>query len=57
MSHEALENLLKENRVFEPSLEFAAKANAQPEVYAEADADRLAFWAEQARYLHWDQDF
>ena len=57
MSHEALENLLKENRVFEPSLEFAAKANAQPEIYAEADADRLAFWAEQARYLHWDQDF
>jgi acetyl-CoA synthetase len=57
VSHEALENLLKENRVFEPSLEFAAKANAQPEIYAEADADRLAFWAEQARYLHWDQDF
>ena len=57
MSQEALENLLKENRVFEPSLEFAAQANAQPEIYAEADADRLAFWAEQARYLHWDQDF
>ncbi len=57
MSHEALENLLKEDRVFEPSLEFAAKANAQPEIYAEADADRLAFWAKQARLLHWDQDF
>jgi acetyl-CoA synthetase len=57
VSQEALENLLKENRVFEPSLEFAAKANAQPEIYAEADADRLAFWAEQARLLHWDQDF
>ena len=57
MSHEALENLLKEDRVFEPSLEFAAEANAQPEIYAEADADRLAFWAKQARLLHWDQDF
>jgi acetyl-CoA synthetase len=57
VSHEALENLLKEDRVFEPSLEFAAKANAQPEIYAEADADRLAFWAKQARLLHWDQDF
>jgi acetyl-CoA synthetase len=57
VSHEALENLLKEDRVFEPSLEFAAEANAQPEIYAEADADRLAFWAKQARLLHWDQDF
>lgn len=57
MSHEALENLLHENRVFLPSPEFAAHANAKGDLYAQADADRMAFWADQARMLHWHQDF
>ncbi len=34
-----------------PSPEFAAQANAQPELYEEARADRLAFWARQANDL------
>ncbi|PZR51764.1 acetate--CoA ligase [Xylanimonas oleitrophica] len=46
-----LENLLHENRSFPPSPEFAAQANAQPSLYEEAAADRLGFWAEQAREL------
>ncbi|HJY26217.1 MAG TPA: acetate--CoA ligase [Actinomycetes bacterium] len=54
MSTEALENLLHENRRFEPSEEFAAHANAQPSLYDEAADDRLAFWEEQARALQWD---
>lgn len=50
----ALDNLLTESRTFPPSEEFAARANATPEWYAEADQDREAFWARQAERLHWD---
>ncbi|MFJ5987498.1 acetate--CoA ligase [Lentzea sp. NPDC092896] len=50
----ALDNLLTESRTFPPSDEFAAQANAQPELYEEAKADREAFWAKQAERLHWD---
>ncbi|MBU6245548.1 MAG: acetate--CoA ligase [Actinomycetales bacterium] len=57
MSSDALSNLLQENRVFPPAAEFAAQANAQPAMYAQASADRLAFWAEQARALDWSQPF
>ncbi|HXF01929.1 MAG TPA: acetate--CoA ligase, partial [Arthrobacter sp.] len=54
----ALENLLQENRKFAPSAEFAEAAVAKPGVYAEAEADRPAFWAKQARdVLSWDTDF
>lgn len=53
-----LENLLAESRSFPPSPEFAAQANARAELYAWAAADRLGFWAEQARsLLTWDTDF
>ncbi len=55
MSHEALENLLTENRHFPPSPEFAAQANAKPEIYGEAKADRLAFWDKQAGMLQWEK--
>ena len=55
MSHEALENLLHENRHFPPSAEFAAQANATAALYDEAKADRLAFWDKQARELRWAQ--
>lgn len=46
-----LENLLHETRSFPPSPELAAQANAQPGIYEEAAADRLAFWAKQAQDL------
>lgn len=57
MSHEALENLLHEDRVFPPSSDFAAQANATAAMYDQAAQDRLGFWAEQARYLSWATDF
>jgi acetyl-CoA synthetase len=41
-------NLLKEERRFPPSEEFAAQANAQPELYTEADDDFVAYWKRQA---------
>src|SRR4051812_49247146 len=53
MSQETLENLLREERRFPPSAEFAAQAVAHAELYDEAAADRLAFWDRQARALTW----
>ena len=55
--HETLDNLMHENRTFPPSPAFAAKANATAAIYDEAEADRLGFWAKQARELDWDTDF
>jgi acetyl-CoA synthetase len=43
--------------VYPPSEEFAAQANATEEMYSEAEADRLAFWAKQAERLSWDTPF
>jgi acetyl-CoA synthetase len=37
--------------------EFAAQANATAATYDRADADRLAFWREQAGRLSWDTPF
>jgi len=50
-----LSNLLKENRRFAPPQDVADHANVTAEAYAEADADREAFWAAQAGRLHWEQ--
>ncbi len=52
---ETLENLLTETRTFQPSLEFAADANAQPFIYAQANRDRLEFWEDQAKNLEWSK--
>lgn len=53
-----LDNLLTENRKFPPSPEFAAQAVAKADKYEAANADRLGYWAEQARsVLTWDKDF
>ncbi|MFT3797049.1 acetate--CoA ligase [Microbacterium sp.] len=52
-----IDHLLNENRRFAPSPEFAANAVATAELYAQADADRDGFWAEQARALHWHTPF
>ena len=54
-SGDSIENLGNESRHFPPSAEFAAQANAKADIYATADADRLAFWESQARELTWDQ--
>ncbi len=54
-SQEALANLLHEERRFEPPAALAENANVKAEAYARADADREAFWAEQAERLDWDQ--
>ena len=56
-THDALENLMHEDRVFPPSPEFATHANAQRSIYDDAAADRLGFWAEQARHLTWAEPF
>jgi acetyl-CoA synthetase len=54
----SLENLLTEERRFAPDPDFAAQANAHPELYAWAAADRTGFWADQARELiSWQQPF
>ncbi|HJP77430.1 MAG TPA: acetate--CoA ligase [Pseudonocardiaceae bacterium] len=50
----ALDNLLTESRTFPPSAEFAAQANATAAMYDDASADREAFWAKQAEFLHWE---
>ncbi|CAB4584891.1 MAG: acetate--CoA ligase [Actinobacteria bacterium] len=52
-----IDTLLHENRRFPPSEAFAANSIAKPELYEEATADRLAFWARQARELHWHKPF
>ncbi|HEY7596322.1 MAG TPA: acetate--CoA ligase [Actinophytocola sp.] len=52
-----LDNLLTESRTFPPSDEFAAQANAKADLYQQADADREAFWADEARKLHWDTEW
>ena len=53
----SLANLLTETRTFPPAPGFAANAVAQPGIYEEASQDRLAFWAKQARNLHWHKPF
>ncbi len=46
---EAIENLFQETRTFPPSAEFAAQANAGPDIYEGAAADPLGFWLGQAK--------
>ncbi|MEU2041671.1 acetyl-coenzyme A synthetase N-terminal domain-containing protein, partial [Nocardia niwae] len=40
---------------YPPTPEFAARANASEALHDRARSDRLEFWAEQARRLHWEQ--
>ncbi|MET9291657.1 acetate--CoA ligase [Streptomyces sp. NPDC003077] len=53
MSNESLANLLKEERRFAPPADLAAAANVTAEAYEQAAADRLGFWATQAKRLTW----
>ncbi|POX41934.1 acetate--CoA ligase [Streptomyces sp. Ru73] len=53
MSNESLANLMKEERRFAPPADLAANANVKAVAYERAAADRLGFWAEQAKRLTW----
>ncbi len=53
MNSESLENLSTESRLYPPSAEFAAQANATAQMYSDASADRLKFWESQAERLSW----
>jgi len=53
-----LDNLSNETRAFAPSKEFSDQAVATQANYDAASADRLGYWADQARkVLTWDTDF
>ncbi|HLI96103.1 MAG TPA: acetate--CoA ligase [Candidatus Baltobacteraceae bacterium] len=54
---ESIEALSQESRRFPPSPQFAARANAQPGIYEEAERDYLEFWASWARKLEWMKPF
>ena len=56
-SEATLSNLLHEDRRFEPPVELAANANVTADAYAEADKDRLGFWAKQAERITWAEPF
>jgi acetyl-CoA synthetase len=56
-STEAIEALFHEQRRFPPPPEFAAKANAQPGIYEEADRDYERFWASWADKLTWIEPY
>ena len=53
-----LDSILRENRVFPPPKQFAAKARVgsmeeYKELYARSVKDPEGFWAEVAKELHW----
>src|ERR1700712_583007 len=50
-------NLMHEERRFEPPEAFVAHANVTADAYAEADADRVAFWGKQAERITWAEPF
>lgn len=53
-----IDHALEEIRRFRPSPEFAAQAVADEQLYEDAAADRLGFWADQARdLLTWSTPF
>jgi acetyl-CoA synthetase len=55
MSSETLDNLASENRTFAPSPEFTAQANAQADLYHQADSEGVQFWERQAEALVWER--
>ncbi|WP_127819978.1 acetate--CoA ligase [Microbacterium sp. CPCC 204701] len=52
-----IDHLLDETRRFPPAPEFARDAVGTVGLYAQAEADREGFWADQARALHWHKPF
>jgi acetyl-CoA synthetase len=58
MSGNSIDSLFHETRSFPPSDDFRANAVADKTLYDDAKADRLGFWADQARALiHWHTPF
>jgi acetyl-CoA synthetase len=60
MGNQAIDSVLKEQRVFEPSEDFRSKAHIKSlaeyeRLYQEAERDPEAFWAGIAKELHWFQ--
>ncbi len=58
MGTHAIDTVLKEQRVFEPSEEFRSRAHIKSmaeyeRLYEEAERDPEGFWAGIARELHW----
>jgi len=50
----AIETMQVEERRFPPSPEFAAQANAKPDIY---DRDFESFWTEEAKRVTWFEPF
>ena len=53
----SIDSLLTETRRFAPAAEFTAGRVAGPELTERAATDRLAYWADRARALHWHTPF
>lgn len=56
MANETLDNLLNEDRTFQPPAGCAAHANVTATAYSDGQ-DLETFWATQARRLRWDTPF
>ncbi len=56
-SHGVIESLQHEVGIFPPLPAFTDAAQFGPEIYDEAARDPEAFWAKQARSLHWHKPF
>ncbi|PPG27730.1 acetate--CoA ligase [Pseudoclavibacter sp. RFBB5] len=52
-----IEHLLEDLETFPPSDEFTASSPVPADLAARAEEDRLGFWADQARELHWSTPF
>src|SRR3954469_18619686 len=57
MSETSADTSTTEGRTFAPPPALAAHANVGPEMYEEAERDRLGFWANAARRLTWTQEW
>ncbi|WP_293699335.1 acetate--CoA ligase [uncultured Agrococcus sp.] len=55
--NESIDSLMNEVRRFPPSEEFRAESVVDASIYDAAEADRLQFWADRARELHWHEEF
>ena len=54
---DTIEHLLEQIPTYAPSPEFVAASPVPADLAERAAADRLGFWAEQARELHWSTPF
>ncbi|CAG7844702.1 Acetyl-coenzyme A synthetase [Pseudoclavibacter triregionum] len=54
---DTVDHLLEDLETFPPAPEFAEGTNVPSDLREQAAADRLGFWAERARELHWHTPF